>query len=121
MKIIRINDDLHNKLKLRADAEKRTINAQAELFLEPLLEQLPETGGTPKIETPKSSGISGSQYDSYEKKSEPEARVDIAGIWAGAEKPCCANENKPCQHWVWDASTGEGYRNSLSGRFREAE
>lgn len=37
------------------------------------------------------------------------------------EQPCCANEFKPCKHWVWDVSTGEGYRNSLSGRFMEVE
>lgn len=37
------------------------------------------------------------------------------------ELPCCANPNKPCKHWVWDVTTGEGYVNSLSGRFMEAE
>jgi len=84
---------------------------------------------------PKPSGISGSQYDSYEKKSEAaplvddlisqavegsmEKRAAVLG-WTG-EKACCANENKPCQHWIWDASTGEGYRNALSGRYREVE
>lgn len=40
---------------------------------------------------------------------------------AGVEKPCCLNEITPCKHWVWDINTGEGYSNSLSGRFREAE
>ena len=35
------------------------------------------------------------------------------------ELPCCKGAS-PCKHWQWDSSTGEGYRNSLSGRFRAA-
>ena len=37
------------------------------------------------------------------------------------EKPCCLNTTRPCQHWVWDVNTGEGYVNSLSGRTLEVE
>lgn len=35
------------------------------------------------------------------------------------ELPCCAGV-RPCKHWVWDSATGEGYKNTLSGRFKEA-
>lgn len=37
------------------------------------------------------------------------------------ELACCVNEMKPCKHWVWDVTTGEGYKNSLSGRLMEVE
>lgn len=37
------------------------------------------------------------------------------------EQPCCANDLTPCKHWVWDAQTGEGYKNVLSGRLMEVE
>lgn len=37
------------------------------------------------------------------------------------EKPCCLNDNRPCQHWKWDVGTGEGYVNVLSGRIKEIE
>ena len=36
-----------------------------------------------------------------------------------AEKlPCCLG-SKPCKHWVWDMSTGDGYVNTLTGEVRE--
>lgn len=40
---------------------------------------------------------------------------------AAGEFACCLNETRPCKHWVWDTNSGEGYKNSLSGRFKEAE
>lgn len=36
------------------------------------------------------------------------------------EMACC-QANKPCKHWVWDLTSGEGYINSLSGRFRSVD
>lgn len=36
------------------------------------------------------------------------------------ELPCCAGK-RPCKHWAWDSSTGEGFINSLSGRMRSVE
>lgn len=38
----------------------------------------------------------------------------------GIEAACCKGA-RPCRHWVWDSSTGEGYKNSLSGRTRSAD
>lgn len=32
--------------------------------------------------------------------------------------PCC-QQNKPCKHWQWDTSTGEGYVNTLTGKVKE--
>lgn len=51
-----------------------------------------------------------------------EAPIDANDILASnLERDCCLNDQRPCKHWVWDVSTGEGYKNLLSGRFREAE
>lgn len=57
-----------------------------------------------------------------EKNSEaaPQPVPVVSDLFSG-EQLCCANENKPCKHWVWDAKTGEGYINILSGRAKEAE
>lgn len=38
-----------------------------------------------------------------------------------AEQECCQHPTRPCKHWQWDTNTGEGYKNILSGRFREAD
>ncbi len=37
------------------------------------------------------------------------------------EQDCCQHPTRPCKHWQWDTNTGEGYKNILSGRFREAD
>lgn len=34
------------------------------------------------------------------------------------ERECCSSPT-PCKHWTWDAASGDGYINSLSGRLRE--
>lgn len=44
-----------------------------------------------------------------------------SGVPIIGEQACCQNELQPCKHWVWDSSTGEGFKNSLSGRFMEVE
>lgn len=37
------------------------------------------------------------------------------------ELECCQHPTRPCKHWVWDTDSGDGYKNSLSGRYKEAE
>ena len=37
------------------------------------------------------------------------------------EQECCQHPTRPCKHWQWDVQSGEGYKNILSGRFREAD
>lgn len=37
------------------------------------------------------------------------------------EQPCCQHPTRPCKHWVWDSEMGDGYKNVLSGRYREAD
>lgn len=108
-----------------------------------------------KTESPKPTGISGAQYDSYEKTEQAKladiikdpvfiARavegsmdkriavmdgvestllpIDSDAAFATAlERECCLHPTRPCKHWVWDTDSGDGYKNSLSGRYREAE
>jgi len=54
-------------------------------------------------------------------KQAPEYDAKVAERQLSGELPCCANDTAPCRHWVWDVGTGEGYRNTLSGRYKEAE
>lgn len=53
--------------------------------------------------------------------SEPTAVPLVSDEPYALEQTCCQNDTKPCKHWVWDVSTGEGYVNTLSGRSRDAE
>lgn len=128
MKRIYISDIVHDQLKREAKAEGRTLQWVVENRL---------TGTTPlpkNTEPPKPTGISGSQYTSYEKpiltpnvtvddliKQAPEYDEKVAERQLSGELTCCTNDVRPCKHWVWDTTTGEGYRNTLSGRYREAE
>lgn len=54
-------------------------------------------------------------------KQTPSYDPVVAERQIAGEQSCCLNEQRPCKHWVWDAQTGEGYRNVLSGRYKEAE
>lgn len=47
--------------------------------------------------------------------------IKPSAIDTSGERSCCEHPYKMCQHWVWDSASGEGYRNTLSGRYREAE
>ena len=55
-------------------------------------------------------------YNARDERALPNTTVTTSEL---GELPCCAGA-RPCKHWVWDTATGEGYRNSLSGRLREA-
>lgn len=129
MKILRISDELHEKIKVLAEKDRRTLNAMAEILLETGM-GVPYKGDSPV----KSTGISGSQYDSYEKKSAGASPVDVSDLikapeydpavaerQSSGEQTCCQHPTRPCKHWVWDKDSGEGYKNVLSGRVREAD
>ena len=61
--------------------------------------------------------------------SEPLALPDAVSILpdaddirqSNAEYDCCEHPSRPCKHWVWDSVNGDGYKNTLSGRYREAD
>lgn len=138
MKILRVSDEVHTKVKALAEKDRRTINAMAEILLETGMGK-PFTGDSPNEEevgvpvenTPSPEKINVSdllktptfeetktavhEYK-VEKKSEPTAQLDPGN----GELDCCQHPTRPCKHWVWDINTGEGYINSLSGRKKEA-
>lgn len=56
VKVLRINDDLHQKVKYLAEKDRRTINAMAEILLETGM-GTPFTGDSPKnTPSPKNTG-----------------------------------------------------------------
>lgn len=126
MKILRIDDELHKKIKYLAEKDRRTINSMAEILLETGMGK-PFIGDSPKViedvpymrpgGTPPSTKV-----DDLVKKSEATPLPDAQDILqSNLEQVCCGNETRPCKHWVWDAQTGEGYKNLLSGRVMEVE
>jgi hypothetical protein len=79
--------------------------------------------GTPTENTPlpKNSEVS-NPADIIDDLFTPEKNsLGASPIPVTSEQACCLNEIQPCRHWVWDVQTGDGYKNSLSGRFMEVE
>jgi len=131
-KMIRLDDDVYTELSEMAPMESRSIaNLASHLLRKTLAEALADKDG--KLVSP----ASGERYLKTDevsslikpdiKKSEATPLPNIRPFnqadpldATNPEKACCKNEDKPCTHWVWDTSTGEGYRNTLSGRYREA-
>lgn len=129
MKILRVDDDVHEIITKMALADDRKITPWLNRHFREF-DVTPDKMTPPeKYEAPKPSGISGAQYDSYEKP-----KPDLSGIFMDSplpdpqdviernrEQDCCQNPIRPCKHWEWDVTTGEGYRNVLSGRYKEAD
>jgi len=120
MKMIRLEPDLYQQIKEVAQAEDRTLQAQVNRTLRRAL-------GVPNETPPSQKNI---DVSDLLKNSEPTAQEDFGVVSVkhvdetvptDLEFECCRNETRPCKHWVWDSASGEGYRNLLSGRFREAE
>lgn len=111
MKVIRMSDAIHEQLKREAKAEGRTLQWVVENKL---------TANTPlpkNTEAPKPAeriALAAPKIDNLFKL--PDAN-DI--LLANREQECCLNELAPCRHWTWDTQTGDGYKNSLSGRVME--
>lgn len=88
------------------------------------------TGGTPDVSDLLATKINGHTV-LHTSKEDPEKIVERKTVDANdikhipdittLEQPCCQNEMQPCKHWVWDLQTGDGYRNSLSGRLMEVD
>ena len=83
---------------------------------------LPKTPTPPK-NTPekKSSEPDGSGVSPVSDVSDLISSPAETAVVPDLEHECCKNEFQPCKHWVWDAQTGDGYRNILSGRLMEVE
>lgn len=125
-----MSDNVYQRLKGLAEDNYRTIGGQIEFMMDnqashpvPAKELLRAKEYKPgdlydPLHPPKKSEATPRVDDLF---ASPRELVDNLPDNMQVEKPCCANELQPCKHWVWDVSTGEGYKNSLSGRFMEVE
>lgn len=125
---VRVNEDNYVKLQNEADTQRRSVVSQLNVILDERYGRN-TVGVTPIIPpVPKKIANEPSAKDikhvpditkvSDLLREQPDAD-DI--LSSSLEQPCCGNDVRPCKHWVWDNVTGEGYKNTLSGRFREAE
>lgn len=125
-KQLRITDKTHADLAFLAREHTRTITGQLEIIVDNAKEayyaadikqyeaRAEVVMNLPEEAYPKE--LFSQEYDLPKKIGMSEVPNPGNG-----EKPCCKNEFKPCAHWNWDANSGEGYVNSLSGRTRDAE
>lgn len=126
MKQIKVSDDVYARLKKVADENYRPLGSQIEYFLDATGTQgevgkIATAQKITEVKTPEKniSGASTSIDDLI--KQAPEYDPEVAKKQLSGELNCCLNEQRPCKHWVWDSQTGEGYRNVLSGRYKEAD
>jgi len=144
VKILRVDDDVHDIIKTMAAYEDRTIGAFLNRFFREardgrrndglwslwysdgsIREDKVPSETTPLTEKPqvvnpavadllRNGDLKPGTTVAYTgKPSEPD--------FSANELECCQHPSRPCKHWVWDTDSGEGYRNTLSGRFREAD
>lgn len=131
-KPIKVSDDTYQRLKAVADKNYRSLGKQIDYFLDATGVQGDigkATVAQPVRQATESRGLSGSTLE----KNASDASVKVDDLFSEkpikittpeqmtGEQPCCQNEIQPCKHWVWDSATGEGYKNTLSGRFMEVE
>lgn len=118
MKRIYISDMVHEQLKREAKREGRTLQWVVEQKLtgnvsaEIAPPEKTEAVETPYMRlggTPPSDNVSDLIQQTKDNVDKP------------LEMDCCQHPSYPCKHWVWDVESGEGYKNTLSGRYREAE
>lgn len=134
MPTIRLSDDIYDRLKRFADREMRSVTNATEYLLalqlgaandkvDDLIKGVSENTPPPKNLKPMNPAdmVFVPDVDKYFEKNNsgatPSKLVDNEHL----EQPCCQHPTRPCKHWQWDTNTGEGYKNILSGRFREAD
>lgn len=118
-KQIKVSDAVYNRLKKEADMQFRPLGSHIEYLLDLDVER--EVSDYEK---------KAKQWESQEntpspKNIEPET-LGIDNLLTNQsatelEQSCCVDDFHPCKHWIWDTQTGEGYKNILSGRYKEAE
>lgn len=136
--MIRLDNEVYTELKKRADIQGRSYANLANYYLRKEFGWLPgQVNGTPTENTPTPKNITtrnlgpldefpymklGGTPPSTDVEELLKSHVDIKHVpdITSLEYSCCLNETKPCKHWQWDSASGEGYKNILSGRFREA-
>jgi hypothetical protein len=148
-KILRVDDDVHEIISTMAKYDDRKLSAFLNKFFRDMkdgsfnegLRSLWYAGGTVREDKFEARGITPPSPEKYEAKTPKNnfeatpVSVDVSDLFATSKPPvvkdfpdfednedeCCKHPTQPCKHWVWDTQTGEGYRNSLSGRYREAD
>lgn len=124
---VRVNEDNYVRLESEARKERRSVTSQLNVILDGRYGR--NTVGVPPKNTPQSrkDDINDlfnaptpekNKIEATPSSGLPDAK-DI--LQSNMEQVCCKNELQPCKHWVWDAQTGEGYKNTLSGRLMEVE
>lgn len=131
---IRIDNDLYNELKRLAQEDDRSVTVYTNRILrDKVIDKAIDDARITAYDTPTYDSTpiipvindlfadnkksDGATPPISEIISEPAATAVVED----AELACCKNPTKPCKHWVWDTSTGEVYRNILSGRYMEVE
>ena len=104
MKVIKVSDEVFERLKEQADLGYRAIGKHIEYLLNNQADKAKTTLTSAEVE----------QGENKDNESWVEANPPRK-----AEKlPCCLG-NKPCKHWVWDMNTGNGYVNTITGEVKE--
>lgn len=135
---VRIKEGNYADLQQEADREHRSVVQQLNYILEQRYDVSKTTPPAKNTNTPNLQDTvpithtfeTGEDAITPEKNivgATPEVSTRVDDLFATPpslmteEMPCCQNDTQPCRHWTWDARTGEGYRNSLSGRFMEVD
>lgn len=127
---VRINEDNYVSLKQLADKERRSVVAQLDVILDNYFHRDTVGNVTPVENTPlpeKPTVVHPAVADLLRNGDlKPGTAVKYTGEpsdpdFSANELECCQHPIHPCKHWVWDIETGEGYRNTLSGRYKEAD
>lgn len=125
---MKLPDDVYDRLTTMAKDNYRTYGQQITLLMDAyegnvrgsaeVLESHPITPTPKKYEV-------GELFDPQNPPEIPEKKSvgqapDVTDLLTDPEMSCCKHPTQPCKHWKWDSSTGEGYVNTLSGRYRES-
>lgn len=145
---VRVNEDNYIKLQKEAERERRSVVSQLNVILDDRYGRN-TTGVTVSVNGSAPIKAMPGGVIEYEGKTPPSIvrvpEVDVSdliknkseatpieqldeldelikqGEQSTGELDCCQHPTRPCKHWQWDTNSGDGYKNILSGRFREAD
>ena len=129
--MVRINEDNYIAIKKMADEDGRSVTNMTNRLLDRVIGR--DSEGTPTENTPLPKNTEPINLEKIKSEATPPTSSvadlfaappydpEVAAKQLSGELPCCLNELQPCKHWVWDVNSGDGYKNSLSGRLMEVE
>lgn len=136
---VRVNEDNYVRLESEAKKERRSVTSQLNAILDerygrntvgihientplPKKTEVVKVGDNTVFRSPNGHVVIPGHQDVPARAVADTELPDPEDIrQSNAEQDCCKNDLQPCKHWVWDTQTGEGYRNTLSGRVMEVE